>query len=292
MKVFHTVALALISLSASSIALASTPEDLIYSAGFTLSNTPNLKVGLPMFDEGRETVGSWTSSNRTNASVDIRETTDSGWGPWMHSDNMHRAGGIPLGLGDTNAFTGGGTANVATRGLATTLKDNATSTLEGSTVAQWSRDFSIDAHSSFTFSGTASLTFAGQKLFPSLGEDVLASTGSYAYNFLQASDATHTVETRLSAYLESYDADLAVKGTNVKEQVFSFNTNKQTGEMSLTINNIGNTTLTGNIGVNSMVRMTSPVPEPSTYMCILLGLCVVGAIAGLKPTRTEIPAYI
>jgi hypothetical protein len=287
MNALHTLALALISLSATSVTLANAPGDSVYGAGFTLSNTPNLKVGSSIMDEGRDTVGSWTSGNNANATVNLREMTDSGWGPSMRSENIHRAGGFPLGMGDTNAFAGSGSAGVTTKSLGATVRDNAGSTLEGTTVAEWSRNFSIDAHASFTFSGTASLTFAGQKLFPGLGQDIFASTGSSSYNFLQASDATHTVETRLSAYLDSYDADavIGVKGTQIKEQFFSFTTNKQTGEMSLTINNIGNTALTGTLGINSTVSMTSAVPEPSTYLSMLLGLGIVGAMTRRKATQ-------
>jgi hypothetical protein len=148
----------------------------------------------------------------------------------------------------------------------------------GDTYAGWTRKFSLDAHSAVTFSGIGSLGVNGQTLAsPVVFDDGTRASSGESFASLTMADAYSKVS--LSAIANSL-----LGGT------FSYTTDS-TGLMSLTVKNSLDTALTGSFTVGTSV-LVSAVPEPATYLSLLLGLGVLGAVARKKNKAPALPSPV
>lgn len=249
-----------------------------YSARFELTEQrlPTLLTGTGM--DGPDSIaGQWTSPNRTDAVVETRATAG---GPLNHSDNMHAAGGPPLQMGETRAQVYGavspatGTAAVHYTNLGANLQ-MPTSDATGFARATWTRDFSLDAHSSFTFSGLASIGISGDAS-PLDASTVFNIDTVQSFASLTLADAADRVRTSISATISSLF-------TGSLSDIFAYSIGPN-GLLSLTISNHSDSALTGTLGAGSYVNVAAttvaaPVPEPAAMLSMLVGVGFVGAAA-------------
>lgn len=244
-----------------------------YSAHFELTEQrlPTLLTGTGL--DGPDSVaGSWTSPNRTDAVVETRTAPGA---TLNHSDNMHTAGGPPLQMGQTRAQVyeavspATGAASVYYTNLGASLQ-MPTSDATGFAHATWNRDFSLDARSSFTFSGLASIGISGDAS-PLVADTFFNLDAAQSFASLTLADAADRVRTSISASISSmFSGSLS--------DIFSYSIGPN-GLLSLTVTNRGDTALTGTLGAGSYVNVAAPVPEPAAVLSMLVGVGFVGAAA-------------
>jgi len=270
--------------------------DTTYSANFTLQgNLPMLRTGSPMWDGPQSLPGEWSSWNRIDAAVNSRDLLSSGvnpasgaleqtWGQQNHSDNMHRAGGPPLTMGESEAHIHGSndwthttaTASVDWRSLrsAVTLTDRYA---DADSHATWSRDFSLDAHSSFTFSGLATVGISGDSN-PLSAATTFNSNDSFAS--LTLGDLFGRVRTTIGANI--WDIGSGVSN------LFNYSVGPG-GLLALTITNNGDSALRGSLNAGSYVAVSAPIPEPETWLLLLAGVGIVGFTARKRKPAEHLP---
>jgi hypothetical protein len=289
-------ALAVMAFGASGLAQA----EASYSAGFTLTNNllPALATGNAGLDNPNYAYpGTWTGVSLKDARVDtldlLSSTTDpvSGeliptWGNAGHSDNMHRSGGpglgeshahIPSGLSDSY-----GEAGVYPIGLDAEVKLQKDAG-KGTAKATWQRDFSLNAYASFTFSGLATVGITDPLNAPLNASTSFLENADKSFASLSLADAADRVRTSISASIFGL--------TGIGAGIFSYATDPS-GLLSLTITNPFATAINGTLQAGTYVDVTSlpgatlslasPVPEPSTYLTMVLGLGIVGAMTRRK----------
>ena len=261
--------------------------DTTYNAGFVLQDgrLPFLRTGSPSFDGPHSLNGAWVGYGNIDATANSRDLLSSTvnpvtgalehtWGPSNHSDNMHRAGGPPIFMGESNAYIYGpndwthtnATAYVgwSSLGASVGLTDRLA---DANTRATFTRDFSLDAHSSFTFSGFATIDIVGDANPLSAGT-TYDSNGSFAS--LTLGDLFGRVRTTIGATIWGVGAGLS--------DIFSYSVGPG-GLLSLTITNTGDTALLGSVNAGSYVNVSPPIPEPETWLLLLAGAGIVGYTA-------------
>jgi len=153
--------------------------DTTFSANFAFEGgLPMLRTGNPAFDGPHSLPGDWgqtridaTANSRDLLSSTVNPATgalEQTWGEINWSDNMHRSSGSPLSMGESHAYIAGpndyshtlAEAGVyrTSLGAGVTLTDRFA---DANAHATWSRDFSLDAHSSLTLSGLATVGITG-----------------------------------------------------------------------------------------------------------------------------------
>jgi hypothetical protein len=283
-------ALAILALGVSGLAQASGS----YDAGFTLlgGRLPNLLTGSAMDDPSVPAPGSWVQGAVRNAWVstaDLLPGSDGtpDWGNAQYGPGMHNAGNAPTSLGEIHSRTYSGFAE--TYGSASVYWDKigAGITLQGdagrgTAEASWTRNFSLDAHSSFTFAGLGSLGITDPLGAPLNAATSFALNADQSFASLTLADAADRVRTSISASIFGL--------SGIGSGFFSHATDAN-GLMSLTISNPYDTAISGSLQAGTYVNMlsfggapslASPVPEPSTYLTLVLGLGIVGAVARRK----------
>jgi hypothetical protein len=149
-----------------------------------------------------------------------------------------------------------------------------TSDATGFARATWTRDFSLDAHSSFTFSGLATIGISGDAS-PLDASTFFNLDAAQSFASLTLADAAERVRTSISATISSLF-------TGSLSDIFAYNIGPN-GLLSLTISNHGDTALTGTLGAGSYVNVATavaaPVPEPAAILSMLVGVGFVGAAA-------------
>lgn len=267
--------------------------DTTYRAGFALpGNLPALRTGHPAWDGPHSLPGTWESGGYSDATVNSRDLLSSTvnpatgalertWGPHNYSDNMHRTSGHGLRMGTSHAHIYGPNAETHTTATAyvgwSSLSAGVTLTdryANANARASWSRDFSLDAHSSFTFSGLASLGITGDA-------NPLATTTTFDSN---ASFASLTLGDLFGRVRTSIGATIWDIGSGLTN-IFSYNVGPG-GLLSLTITNNGDSALRGSLNAGSYVAVSAPVPEPETWLLLLAGAGIVGFTAR-KPHPSE-----
>jgi hypothetical protein len=284
LKTFAHVALAALAFGSASLAQATTAS---YSAGFTLeAGLPRLLSGNPNFDGPDSLPGRWTSIGANNAEVrstDLLSTSvdpDTGavvpnWGTTNYSANRNRSSGPPFSMGQSFAHVPGpgqvsqttGYASVGWSSLTALVEQNGFKS-ESTAAASWQREFSLDAHSSFTFSGIATLGLSGDAgPLDAITTFDLGAGSSFAS--LTLGDVLGRVRTSIGATISDMQAGLG--------NIFSYSQGPN-GLLSLTITNNGDTELRGSLNAGSYVSVAAPVPEPEVWASMLLGLGLMGSV--------------
>ena len=289
MKTLSQVALAAMACCLTNLAQANTT----YSAGFSLGDTlPALRTGSPAFDGPDSLPGAWTDRDYGHARVNSREllssTVNPGtgaleqtWGQQLQTADEHRSPGHPLSMGETIANISGpndwthtsARAEVAHYSLRaqvnlTDRQANADAT------ASWSRGFSLDPHSSFTFSGLATVGITGDAN-PLATATTFDSNASFAS--LTLGDLFGRVRTTIGASIWGAAASLG--------NIFSYSVGPG-GRLALTITNNSDIALNGSLNAGSYVAVSAPVPEPETWLLLLAGAGIVG-FASRKQKQTH-----
>jgi hypothetical protein len=293
-------ALAIVAFGTSSLAQASGS----YSAGFTLLGTrlPPLLTGSGADDPSVPAPGHWLDNGSRTARIntaDLIPGTDGGpatWGNETSGPSKRNYGNVPTSLGEIRAMTYGGFAE--TYGSASVYWKSIGASIilqgdagRGAAEATWTRSFSLDAHSSFTFAGLGSLGITDPFSTPLAASSSFLLDTSQSFASLTLADAADRVGTRISASIFGL--------TGLGSSVFSHTTDAS-GLMSLTISNPFDTAISGSLRAGSYVNvlalgdmpsLASPVPEPSTWLTLALGLGIVGAMTRRKPAQpSPLPA--
>jgi hypothetical protein len=293
-------ALAIAALGASGLAQA----EAAYSAGFTLTNNflPPLATGTGLDNPNYAYAGTWTGVSLKDARVDTQDLLSSTrdpvsgnliptWGNAGHSDNMHRAGGP--GMGESHAHTPSGfyethgESGVYPTGLGAEIRLQKDAG-KGKAQATWQRDFSLNAYGSFTFSGLAKVGITDPLNTPLSASTSFLENSDKSFASLTLADAADRVRTSISASLFGL--------TGIGSGIFSYATDPS-GLLSLTVTNPFATAINGTLQAGTFVDVTSlpggtlslasPVPEPSTYLTMVLGLGIVGAMTRRKAKRAS-----
>ena len=292
-KLTHVVLAALVCGSAS-LAHA----DTTYSADFTLEQggLPALRTGSPTWDGPNSLPGAWVNQSRFNAIVNSRDllsstvnpntgAVENSWGQQNHSDNMHHSGGPPLAIGDTVAYIYGPNDWSRTSAHArvgySTLHANVTlhdRPADADASAFFERDFSLHAHSSFTFSGIATVDITGDAN-PLAALTTFDSNTSFAS--LTLGDLFGRVRTTIGASIWGIGSGLG--------DIFSYNVGPN-GLLALTITNRSDAALEGRINAGSYVAVAAPVPEPEAWLLLLAGAGIVGFTARKRQRAEPLPA--
>jgi len=284
-------ALAVLAFGVSSLAHASAS----YTAGFSLAGDG--LTGLSAGGSPDPTYpGSWISgTNRLGAQVNTQDflgytagpvggTDTPTWGNAKYAEGLHTSSGPSSRMGETTATLSSGfsstygNGSVSYTSLSTAIRMQGEGG-QGTSNATWQRDFSLNAHSSFTFSGLATVGITDPLSAPLDASTTFSSGQTFAS--LSLADAADRVRTSISASLFGLSSGL-----------FSYATDPS-GLLSLTITNNLDTAISGTLKAGSYVNalslpgsgslsVASPVPEPSTYLTMLLGLGIVGAVARKK----------
>lgn len=282
MNKLSQLVLATVACAVSSLAQA----DTTYSANFALQDSlPLLRTGNPNWDGPNSLPGAWTSFNNVDATVNSRDLLSSAvnpatgaleqtWGQQNHSDNLHRTDGPPLTMGESQAHilgpnewthtTAAASVNRTSLGANVTLTDRYAN---ADARATWSRDFSLDAHSSFTFSGLATVGISGDSN-PLSAATTFNSNDSFAS--LTLGDLFGRVRTTIGANISDVGSGLG--------NLFSYSVGPG-GLLALTITNNGDSALRGSLNAGSYVAVSAPVPEPEAWLLLLAGAGIVGFTA-------------
>ena len=289
MNKLSQVALAAVACCITSLAQASTT----YSAGFSLEDSwlPALRTGSQNWDGPNSLPGEWTSLSNVNAVANSRDLLSSSvnpatgaventWGQQNHSANRHHSGAPLLAIGESYATILGPTdwshtaATVSigwhSMNAGITLNDRYAN---ADARATWSRDFSLDAHSSFTFSGLATVGITGASN-PLAAATTFDSNATFAS--LTLGDVLGRVRTTIGANIWGAASGLG--------DIFSYSVGPG-GLLALTITNNGNSALSGTlsagsyVAVSAPVTVSAPVPEPETWLLLLAGAGIVGFTA-------------
>lgn len=258
-----------------------------YDARFALEDgrLPALRTGSPVFDGPHSLGGEWTNRGSIDATSNSRDLLSSAvnpdtgvlehtWGQSNHSDNMHRAGGPPIYMGESHAYINGPNdwthTNVAATVGWTTLRAGVELTdrqADANARATFTRDFSLDAHSSFTFSGFATIDIVGDAN-PLSAFTAYDTNGSFAS--LTLGDLFGRVRTTIGASIWGLGSGLT--------DIFSYSVGPG-GLLALTITNNSDAALQGSINAGSYVNVSPPIPEPETWLLLLAGASIVGFTA-------------
>ena len=282
MNKLSQLVLAMVACAVTSVAHA----DTTFSANFTLQDSlPLLRTGNSMWDGPNSLPGEWTSWNNVDATANSRDLLpNQTWGPQNHSDNMHRSDGPPLTMGESNAHiygpndlshtTANASVNRTSLGAGVTLTDRLAN---ADASATWSRDFSLDAHSSFTFTGFASVGITGDAN-PLSATTTFNSNASFAS--LTLGDLAGRVRTTIGASISGLGSGLG--------DIFSYSTGPG-GLLALTITNHGDSALSGSLNAGSYVAVSAPVPEPEAWLLLLAGAGIVGFTARKRKGAQALP---
>lgn len=274
-----------------------TQANTTYSARFALQGElPRLRSGIPGFDGPDSLPGKWSNWNNIDARATSRDLLSSTvhpvtgvqeqtWGQLNHSANKDRGGSPPFRMGQSYAFIVGPNAWTRTTASAsvsyTSLGANVTLTdrfADASALATWSSDFSLDAHSSFTFSGLATVGITGDST-PLAAVTTFDIKDSFAS--LTLGDLFGRVRTTIGANIWGISTGLS--------DIVSYSVGPN-GLLALTITNDGDSALRGSLNAGSYVVVSPPVPEPETWLLLLAGAGMVGLTASKRPRVTTPPA--
>jgi len=282
-KLSHLV-LATVATATTSLAHA----DTTYSADFRLegNSLPRLRIeGSPEWTRPDSLPGEWSNGYSKDATVNSRDLLSSTvnpatgvleqtWGPQNHSDNMHRSGSAPFWMGESHAHIpgpneqshtiAGASVSLSTLDADITLTDRYAN---ADASASWSRNFSLDPHSSFTFSGFATVGITGDAN-PLAAATTFNSNGSFAS--LTLGDLLGRVRTTIGANIWDAGSSLG--------NIFSYSTGPA-GLLALTITNNGDAALRGTFNAGSYVAVSAPIPEPEAWLLLLAGAGIVGFTA-------------
>jgi len=282
------------------------------TVSFSLTAPVALNTGIDSIDAGRATVGSWIDSYRPNQSH------------WQnaYSTSIYLSGGIsylggpgpghiadpanesyhytrPTGDGFNSEFLGvkpGGDfgimestsynaeGNHVFEGVSATAKTiSATATVhpgpsyfqQAYAEGHWSRDFELNPHSSFTLSGQLSWNGAGT----------------------DGSGFGNSGRTLNHGWAGQYNNLFDLHGSIGDGGRVDYSSDAN-GLMSATFYNLGDVTLSGNVGIdiaatsnlNPQFAKVSAVPEPSMYLSMLVGLGVVGGLARKRRAKGAVSA--
>ena len=294
MNKLSQVALAAVACCITSLAQA----DTTYSANFSLEGgfLPALRTGRPSLDGPDSLPGTWAApetatyhaeansrdllSSTVNPSTGAVEQT---WGQQFHdADRLHYMG-HPLSMGEAHARPIGPDAHTYAQAEVALGHLNAGVQLtdrqaNADASASWSRGFTLDPHSSFTFSGLATVGITG-------GSSPLSTTTTFDSNSSFASltlgDVYGRVRTTIGANIWGAASGLG--------NIFSYSVGPG-GLLALTITNNGNSALTGSFNAGTYVDVSAPVPEPETWLLLLAGAGIVGFTARKRQPLKAIAA--
>ncbi|KQW02884.1 PEP-CTERM sorting domain-containing protein [Rhizobacter sp. Root1221] len=275
--------------------------DTTYSASFALQGwLPALRTGSPEWDGPHSLPGEWRDGGQGYATVNARDllsttinqTTgelEKAWGLPNHAF-MHHAGGPALTMGDNEAHIAGGTTNERSHTSAnasvgqTALNAGVTLTdryAEAEARATWSRSFSLDAHSSFTFSGLATVAINGDSNPPALATTFNSDDFSFASLTLgDLSNLFGRVSTTIAAEIWN------IGGLS---NIFSYSVGPG-GLLALTMTNNSDSVLYGGLSASSYVAVSAPIPEPETWLLLLAGAGTIGFTARKHQRAVALPA--
>jgi len=263
--------------------------DTTFSAGFALQGwLPALRTGSPDWDGPHSLPGQWRDGGQSYTTVNsldllsatVNPTTgelERTWGQPNH-DSTYHAGGPALTMGDNEAHVTGGSTNERSHTSAmasagpTALNAEITLTdryAQADASATWGRSFSLDPHSSFTFSGLATLGINGH-WNPLAATTTFNSDGSYASLTLgDLDDLFGRVRTTIAAEIGN------IGGLS---DIFSYSVGPG-GLLALTMTNNSDAALHGILYAGSSVDVSAPIPEPETWLLLLAGAGIVGFTA-------------
>ena len=271
--------------------------DTTFSAGFTLLNElPALRTGTPALDQPNSLPGQWNGTGDFHAIVNSRdllsstgnpatEAVEQTWGQQNHSADRHHAGVRQFAMGDTSAYIAGpndwsrtiaeAIVTPSALGAAITLTDRLA---DADASAFWSRNFSLDAHSSITFSGLARVGITSDSTPPST---VTTFDSNASFASLSLGDLFGRVRTTIGASIWGLSSGLS--------DIFSYSAGPN-GLLALTITNNGDSALQGSLNAGTYVDVTPPIPEPETWLLLLAGAGIVGFTARKRQQVGTAPA--
>jgi hypothetical protein len=150
---------------------------------------------------------------------------------------------------------------------------------QASAGSSWRRGFSLNPYGSITLSGHGGVSDVGA--LTQFNSSTIGSLTPYSALSVRSADGLQSLE------LNGFIFGSSHAGASVSN-MFSYTTDGH-GALALTITNPTGQILTGSLGVSTFA---SAVPEPSTYLSMLLGLGVVGAIARRKSAQPGLPALV
>ena len=263
--------MAAVAFAVTSLAQANTT----YSADFSLGgDLPALRTGSQGFDGPNSLPGEWTDRGVRHTTANSRDLLSSTGAPqWdtQYSDHgRHSSVGQPLSMGEEQAHIVG--PHTFVYGQVAYSRLNAQVELtdrqaDANATASWSRGFSLDPHSSFTFSGLATLGITGDSN-PLSTTTTFNSNASFAS--LTLGDVFGRVRTTIGANIFGATSGLG--------NIFSYAVGPG-GLLALTITNNSNLALSGTLNAGSYVNVSAPVPEPETWLLLLAGAGIVGFTA-------------
>ena len=242
------------------------------TVNFTLTAPIALSTGIASIDAGRDTVGTWITDHRPNqsywdytygmpTSIFLAGGIGQMGDPYFHDPRIF----LPKGDGLSAEFQNGEAASYKVDRArvsesvwmndktieARALAQDSIAPLKAYAESHWTRAFELNPHSSFTVSGL--LSFNGVGTDPSAFID-----GQYVNDF-------------------NLDGSIA-RGGRVEYH------SDNSGLVSATFFNPGDTPLLGRLNVE-IAAGVSAVPEPSVYLSMLVGLGIVGGIAGKRQKK-------
>lgn len=298
MKIIATWAVALSAGVVPMVAHAAT-----YSAGLQLDNVlPQLRVGDAGADSRPQTLpGAWTDRGTPTATALARDQigvqsnpvtgqSEPVWGAWEGQSDMGNTNPTFFTMGSRhgravqleNDAYGSAAVNDRSLGVSGTVEDGG-GQFRGD--ASWSRGFSIDAFSSFTFAVLARVNIVDDtEPFDIQRGGLLDASRSFAAAVL--SDSLGRARVELSATMGNlFGANLA--------DVLSYSATPD-GWLSLTVTNNTANVLSGSFAAGAWVDVSratglavaAPVPEPESIAMLIAGLGLVGAAVRRGKART------
>ena len=257
---------------------------------------------------GTSAPGRWTSGNYFSAELRTQSGTQSHFASFNNHDlDPASSTGVPFGMGMGSLSQVAGehvSADASIQGgviSSTVGLNNPAASESGQVSTTWRRSFELNAHSSFTFSGTAGYGGLASGGVPDSNYFVLPpdypNYDAYAslthYSSLQAAPGYGRIQ--LSALL--FDENPSLPGTTGQQNTplsadnFSYTVGPN-GRMSVTITNRFDAPLYGQFAMelNNYAATLTAVPEPETAALMLLGLGVVAGVARRQKAQAKPPS--
>jgi hypothetical protein len=276
--------------------LSATGQASHYAAGFHLDGwLPPLRTGTGA-DGPHSLPGQWSPprSGETGFATTVRARTLDGtevdpltgavthtYSPYMSAPSVHVVQGPPLSLGESiatlwqagspDAF---GHSHLYISYMSTELT-GVDGRLDGQAQASWSRGFSLDPYSSFTFAGTFNLAIEDTAVpLSTVGMAEVVSDHSFA------SLSFRDTWGRVGGYL---NAVIGGAGGPLQGGIFDYDIGED-GRLSLTITNPGAGRLYGTLFAGTQANVVAAIPEPGTWALMLLGMSAV-AVASRRTRK-------